>query len=669
MKSFFDNMRLSRKILGSTLIIAILPFASMAYYAWQASDKTLSKAVFDKLVSIRVAKTSEISLFFEAHIADIDILANTLSLLYQQLEKNHKNPLKVLSQDPIYDQFFQKTLKSYGYYDLFLIEPSGEIIYTSSKEADLHTNILNGIYSNTHLGSTIKQVLEQEKIIMSDYALYEPSNNTPALFLGMVVKVDNETKFVLALQIDDKLLNKIMGQRSGLGKTGEVYLVGQDHLMRSNSLLDPENHSVQASFQNPKKGKVSTQMVKAALAGNIDTMIATDYRGNAVLSAYAPLHIGNNHWAILAEIDESEAFNSVDKLLYWIKIISIIGLILILLTTFLLSKHIKRPLEKMVIILEKIAKGNLRLNIAQGGRSETGKMLNSAREMSLRMSQIIYEVQEKATGLASAAEELSATSQSMSQNATEQAASVEQTSASLEQMSSSISQNTENARITDDKAQISAKQAAKGGQAVTQTVDAMQKITKKISIIEEIAYKTNILALNAAIEAARAGSHGRGFAVVAVEVQKLAENSQIAAKDIRKLAADSLSVADTAGKLLKEMVPNIQKTADLVQEISAASEEQSIGVGQINDAMGQLDQSTQQVASSAEELSATAEEVTAQAANLQEMVAYFKIDSQSIHSKTAITANSSSETTLPIRTKHYTNVHVSTINEKDFEQF
>jgi len=173
-----------------------------------------------------------------------------------------------------------------------------------------------------------------------------------------------------------------------------------------------------------------------------------------------------------------------------------------------------------------------------------------------------------------------------------------------------------------------AREAEDSGKAVTQTVDAMKSITEKINIIDEIAYQTNLLALNAAIEAARAGEHGRGFAVVATEVRKLAERSQVAAKEISSLATDSVKVAEQSGKLLDELVPSIQKTADLVKEVSAASREQSSGVNQINKAMAQVDQVTQTNASSAEELSSTAEELASQAEALAQLMAFFKTTGQ-----------------------------------------
>ena len=193
-------------------------------------------------------------------------------------------------------------------------------------------------------------------------------------------------------------------------------------------------------------------------------------------------------------------------------------------------------------------------------------------------------------------------------------------------MSASINQNTENAKITDGMASQASKQATEGGVAVQQTVAAMKQIAAKIGIIDDIAYQTNLLALNAAIEAARAGDAGRGFAVVAAEVRKLAERSQIAAQEISGVAGSSVELAERAGKLLDQMVPSINKTSDLVQEIAAASSEQSSGVSQINTAMNQMNQTTQQNASGSEELAATAEEMSSQAEQLQQLVSFFKLD-------------------------------------------
>lgn len=283
--------------------------------------------------------------------------------------------------------------------------------------------------------------------------------------------------------------------------------------------------------------------------------------------------------------------------------------------------------QQVVALAEEMAGGNLTVEVTP--RSEKDQLMISLRNMVSRIEEIVQEAQASAENVTSGSQALSSSSEEMSQGATEQAASVEEASASVEEMTANIRQNADNSQSTEKLAIQSAHEAQQSGKAVGETVEAMQMIAEKIVIIEEIARQTNLLALNAAIEAARAGEQGKGFAVVAAEVRKLAERSQQAAAEINDLSNSSVAVAEQAGAALETLVPNIQRTAELVQEIAAASREQDTGADQIARAIQQLDSVIQQNASSSEEMASTSEELSSQSEQLSQTIEFFKIGSRS----------------------------------------
>ena len=301
------------------------------------------------------------------------------------------------------------------------------------------------------------------------------------------------------------------------------------------------------------------------------------------------------------------------------------GVIIALALGLLLTRSITGPVYKGVEFAKKIAQGDLTAEVDVHQKDELGVLAQALRDMVAKLREIVGEVQSASDNVASGSEELSASAEQLSQGATEQAASVEEVSSSMEEMSSNIRQNADNATQTEKIALKAAQDAEAGGKAVVQAVGAMKNIAEKISIVEEIARQTNLLALNAAIEAARAGEHGKGFAVVAAEVRKLAERSGTAAAEISELSSSTVSVADQAGQMLTKLVPDIQRTAELVQEISAASSEQNAGAEQINKALQQLDQVIQQNASASEEMASTSEELSSQAEQLQSSIAFFHL--------------------------------------------
>jgi methyl-accepting chemotaxis protein len=399
-----------------------------------------------------------------------------------------------------------------------------------------------------------------------------------------------------------------------IGKTGYPYITDS----KGTFVAHPVESNVFA------KDIISYDWGKKALAADSGAVLKYDWEGQ---QKYLALEKSEGLGLItFSSIYVSDARADALETAIVLVVVGIVGLLIASLGVYAFLSARLRPLGEAVKAVSDLADGDLSIDMPKAYKDEVGRLIGALGDMASKLRGVVAEVMTGADNLRIGSQEISGASQQLSSGSTEQAASAEEISASMEQMAASARQNMDGSATTEAMARKSAVDAAEGGQAVRETLEAMKNIASSIAIIEDIARQTNMLALNAAIEAARAGEAGKGFAVVASEVRKLAERSQKAAGEISLLSGSSVAVAERAGAILERIVPDIQKTAELMLEISSASKEQSAGVEQVTKAVTQLDSVVQSNSASSEELAASAEELSGQASALKDAVAYFKLE-------------------------------------------
>lgn len=579
--------------------------------------------------------------------------------------------------------FYQQYIEAYGYYDLFLIHPEGRIFFTGIHEPDYGTNIIDGVYSDSGLGRVTRQVLESKVFGAADMSPYAPSNGDPAAFIAQPFLIDGDVELVVALQLPLDKINFVMGQRAGMGDSGETYLVGPDQLMRSDSFLDPENHSVRNAFAKPDVGNVDTVATRRALQGQSDEEIIEDYNGNPVLSAFTPLTFFDVTWALIAEIDAAEAFSAVTALKWAALIVAAVAGLGILVLAFLFTRSIVHPVKKVVSGLKELAQGegDLTLRLPVTSKDEIGELAVRFNEFLEKLQQMIKDISGGVEMLSSSSTELAAISQQMADGAGQTSemahtvataseemtvnmasvsAAMEETSTNssmvataAEEMNATINEITENTHQARAISENAAKKVTLSTEQMDELGNAAQEIGKVIETITDISAQVNLLSLNATIEAARAGEAGKGFAVVASEIKALATQTADAALDIHeRISKIQKSTGDTT-KVIKEINQVIHSVNEIVGTIATAVEEQSSatteiseniaqvssGIQEVNHNVGQsasvaeeisrditqVNQSSDEMSNSSEQVKISAGELSALAEQLRNMVGRFKI--------------------------------------------
>lgn len=565
------------------------------------------------------------------------------------------NPKEGNSED-----FFTAYIKKHHYYDFFLISTDGFIFYTVAKESDYHTNIISGEFSSSNFGTLIKEAKASDSFKIIDFQPYAPSNGDAAAFMGTPVKIANETRFFIALQIDLTEINQIMTQKTGMGQTGESYLVGPDFKMRSVAPNDPQNRNVIKSFHgNIKDNGVKSEFIERALRDETGCGQIKNYAGKSVLSAYTPIKIEDMKWVLITEQETAESFSAVREVIISSLIIIVIGLISIFFISIWFAGLLTRPIIQGVKFAERIADGDLTERIDIKQKDEIGDLSRALNRMSESLSSIIrklvedvlkigdasgvlntisLEMSEKTETSNSKAGEINKEAEAISSMMDNVAASMEQASSNLntiassvEEMNVTVKEISENTSKTTRMSGEAAEKAVSVTDIVKNLGEAAQEIGNVTSTISDISNQTNLLALNATIEAARAGESGKGFAVVANEIKDLADQTAKATSEISSKIEGIQSSTQASVTEVIDIANLIQEINDFVSGIAVAIEEQtattneiatnvgqaSAGIDEINTSVSGAAESTSNVSSEMEFISRSSQELTTTSGDIQ----------------------------------------------------
>lgn len=667
-------------VVGSLVLLA----SFVGYLSSQEITSALVENSYERLTSSRDIKKSQIEKYFEQKKSDIELLRESLNTLdlfnglryvSSSLNVTDDGPFPV-ERNEVKDMikgseaYFRHYMDSKGYYDIFIItKENGHVMYSVAKESDHGANLRVGSLKDSGLGEVWRKTLENKRTTFVDMRPYGPSNNEPTMFVGSPIKRDDDIVGVLVMQLSDKDINKVMMFREGYGESQEDYLVGEDNLMRSDSFLDPVNHTMKASFANPTLGSIDTAASRSALAGKSNTEIVIDYNGNAVLSSYATVSIdGDIRWAILSEIGEAEVMivpNGIRQSIFVTAATLLI--VFVLLALLVIKMAVTKPLEMFKNKLSDIALNkDITQTLANDVPKELSEMADSVNGLLGALQELINTAKNSSTENASIAHELSTSSLGVGANVEKSVGIIDEASneatlinkeinnsiidaqASKEEMllanSKLLEARDEIVRLTGN-VQTTADREQALAQDVAKLHDETSEVKSVLDVISNIAEQTNLLALNAAIEAARAGEHGRGFAVVADEVRGLAGHTQSSLGKINETIGLLISSIETVRREMDLSSADIQELSDIASTVDSSINEtvhivenatkvsdRTVGdfevtggkVASIVDKIGEINAISSTNARSVEEIASAAEHLNSMTENLNAQLETFR---------------------------------------------
>jgi len=678
-KSNFFSRSISAKLITLFLAVSIIPLIVIGVLSNNSARNALEKGAFNQLLSVGTIKGDQIVTYFDQKFRDLEIITKSQNTIvaFNMLKKYHDNggatassPFITASSkyEKIYSEinpFFKTYLNAYGFYDIFFIcADHGHIMYTGTKEEDLGTNLSTGKYRNSSLAQLWANVVRDKKPSMVDFAYYAPSKGQAA-FVGSPV-FDNEGNViaVVALQLNSNEINTIMQETTGLGVSGESYLVGDDFFMKSDSRFVSES--------NINKRKVESESVKLALQHQSGTLIIKDYRDISVLSYYENLEFKKEFgvdfdWVMVTEIDESEAFESVKTLRNLIIILGFIIAIIVAIVAFLFAKYFTKPILKLTEFARIFATGDLSQNIEIKQADEIGMLAESFGLVQSSLRKQMDQIGEGVNVLAASTAEIMSSVSQLASSAAETATSVSETTSTVEEVKQTAEVSNQKANEVSQSAQKTSAISIDGSRSIMETIEGMNKIKTQMESIanivvrlseqsqtigeiatsvSDLAEQSNLLAVNASIEAAKAGEQGKGFAVVAQEIKNLAERSKESTTQIRSILHDiqkaigsavmateqggkvvdlGLELTSTASEVITTLAASVEQASQATIQISSSSQQQLIGMDQITSAMENIKEASNQTAETTKQSEESVSDLQRLSEKLQDIIGQYKL--------------------------------------------